>query len=50
MTTRLKHTDDDGDLSIFVSGDEVQHLTAQLLARVREVLESRPAPGAHLRT
>ena len=23
MTTRLKHTDDDGDLSIFVSGDEV---------------------------
>jgi hypothetical protein len=23
MTTRLKHTDDDGDLSIFVSGGEV---------------------------
>lgn len=23
MTTRLKHADDDGDLSIFVSGDEV---------------------------
>ena len=23
MTTRLKHTDDDGDISIFVSGDEV---------------------------
>jgi hypothetical protein len=23
VTTRLKHTDDDGDLSIFVSGDEV---------------------------
>lgn len=23
MTTRLKHTDDDGDLSIFVSGDQV---------------------------
>jgi hypothetical protein len=23
MTTRMKHTDDDGDLSIFVSGGEV---------------------------
>lgn len=23
MTTRLKHTDDDGDLSIFVSGGEI---------------------------
>jgi hypothetical protein len=23
MSTRLKHTDDDGDLSIFVSGDQV---------------------------
>lgn len=48
MTTRLKHTDDDGDLSIFVSGDQVLfacnhgHVwTARLLVEC----DPDPAPG-----
>lgn len=56
MTTRLKHTDDDGDLSIFVSGDEVlfacnhghawtAHLSVHLHCRLDHAEEDSPVDG-----
>ena len=48
MTTRLKHTDDDGDLSIFVSGGEILFACNHGHAWTTRVSVELHTPGADL--